>query len=53
VAGVHRGGLRILNPSASETLLDGDEILLLGTPVQNQEFKSWRSNGGDTAPAGS
>jgi CPA2 family monovalent cation:H+ antiporter-2 len=41
VAGVHRGGLRILNPSAQEALRGGDEILVLGTPVQIAEFKSW------------
>lgn len=41
IAGVHRGGLRILNPSASERLENGDEILMLGTPVQNQDFKTW------------
>ncbi len=41
VAGIHRGGLRILNPSAHETLHGGDEILVLGTPVQIGEFKGW------------
>ena len=41
VAGIHRGGLRILNPSAQERLRGGDEILVLGTPVQNAEFKAW------------
>ena len=41
IAGVHRGGLRILNPSAQETLRGGDEILVLGTPVQITEFKAW------------
>ena len=41
IAGVHRGGLRILNPSAQETLRAGDEVLVLGTPVQIAEFKQW------------
>jgi CPA2 family monovalent cation:H+ antiporter-2 len=41
IAGVHRGGLRILNPSAQEALRGGDEILVLGTPVQIAEFKAW------------
>jgi monovalent cation:H+ antiporter-2, CPA2 family len=41
IAGVHRGGMRILNPSANETLRGGDEILVLGTPVQIGEFKEW------------
>ena len=41
IAGVHRGGLRILNPTAHETLRGNDEILVLGTPVQIAEFKEW------------
>lgn len=41
IAGIHRGGLRILNPSAQERLRSGDEILVLGTPVDIAEFKSW------------
>jgi monovalent cation:H+ antiporter-2, CPA2 family len=41
VAGVHRGGLRILNPSAQEMLRAGDEILVLGTPVDIGEFSEW------------
>jgi CPA2 family monovalent cation:H+ antiporter-2 len=41
IAGIHRGGLRILNPTAHETLRGNDEILVLGTPVQIAEFKSW------------
>lgn len=41
VAGVHRGGLRLLNPGAHEQLREGDEILVLGTPVQIAEFAAW------------
>lgn len=41
VAGVNRSGLRILNPSSHERLRSNDEILVLGTPVQIDEFKSW------------
>jgi CPA2 family monovalent cation:H+ antiporter-2 len=41
IAGVHRGGLRILNPGGQEMLRAGDEILVLGTPVQIAEFKQW------------
>jgi CPA2 family monovalent cation:H+ antiporter-2 len=41
IAGVNRSGLRILNPSAEETLQAGDEVLTLGTPGQTQEFKIW------------
>ncbi len=41
IAGVHRSGLRILNPTALEKLRVGDEVLALGTPVQIREFKQW------------
>jgi CPA2 family monovalent cation:H+ antiporter-2 len=41
IAGVHRGGLRILNPGANEILRADDEILVLGTPVQLEEFNAW------------
>ena len=50
IAGVHRQGMRILNPSASETIRAGDEILVLGTPMQNSEFMAWlRENPADIA----
>lgn len=55
VAGVHRGGVRILNPSAQETLRAGDEILVLGTPVAIAEFKQWlrdRPDASDDSRAG-
>jgi CPA2 family monovalent cation:H+ antiporter-2 len=41
IAGVNRGGLRILNPRASETLRAGDEVLALGAPVHIAAFKIW------------
>ena len=41
VAGIHRGGLRILNPRAEEKIAGGDELLALGTPGQIREFKTW------------
>jgi CPA2 family monovalent cation:H+ antiporter-2 len=41
VAGINRHGLRILNPKAQEVLRAGDEILILGTPVQISRFKVW------------
>jgi CPA2 family monovalent cation:H+ antiporter-2 len=50
IAGVHRGGLRILNPSAQESLRSGDEILVLGTPAQNAEFKAWLRERPEEAP---
>jgi CPA2 family monovalent cation:H+ antiporter-2 len=41
VAGLHRAGVRILNPTAGETLTAGDELLVLGTPEQIRHFKEW------------
>jgi CPA2 family monovalent cation:H+ antiporter-2 len=41
IAGVNHGGLRVLNPSADERLLAGDELLVLATPGQIREFKVW------------
>ncbi|MEO7968219.1 MAG: cation:proton antiporter [Opitutus sp.] len=41
IAGVHRQGVRILNPSADESLLASDDVLTLGTPAQIREFKAW------------
>ncbi len=41
IAGVNRGGVRILNPGASETVRAGDELLTLGPPEALLEFKAW------------
>jgi len=41
IAGVHRGGVRILNPTAQETLRAADEVLALGAPQHLAEFKLW------------
>lgn len=41
IAGVNRGGRRILNPTAQETLYPGDEVLVLGAPLHIAEFKAW------------
>ncbi len=41
IAGIHRGGVRILNPSAGEHLRPHDEVLALGAPAQIAEFKEW------------
>jgi CPA2 family monovalent cation:H+ antiporter-2 len=41
IAGIHRGGERILNPGAQEVLRPGDELLVLGTPAQIREFRGW------------
>jgi monovalent cation:H+ antiporter-2, CPA2 family len=39
VAGVRRGGYRLLSAQADERLQSGDELLALGTPAQINEFK--------------
>lgn len=39
VAGIRRGGFRLLNPQADERLQPGDELLALGTPAQIGEFR--------------
>ena len=41
VAGINRAGLRILNPSGEETIIAGDQLLILGTPDQIAEFQDW------------
>jgi CPA2 family monovalent cation:H+ antiporter-2 len=41
IAGIHRGGARILNPDGHEALRPGDELLVLGTPAQIREFRGW------------
>ncbi len=52
VAGIHRGGLRMLNPGATESLRHGDEILVLGTPVQIAEFAAWARERPDESAEG-
>lgn len=41
VAGIDRGGRRLLNPGPDERLEARDELLLLGTPAQIGDFKVW------------
>ena len=41
IAGIRRGEVRILNPSASEELRPADELLVLGTPDQIRGFRGW------------
>lgn len=43
IAGINRGGLRMLNPSGDEVIRHGDELLVLGTPDQIRGFKDWLS----------
>lgn len=40
IAGINRGGDRILNPGAHEKLQAGDELLVLGNPEQIGAFKA-------------
>jgi CPA2 family monovalent cation:H+ antiporter-2 len=46
IAGIHRGGIRILNPGAQEVLRAGDELLVLGAPAEIRDFRTWLSEGG-------
>jgi monovalent cation:H+ antiporter-2, CPA2 family len=41
VAGIHRMGMRMLNPAGDEVIRAGDELLVLGTPEQIRSFKDW------------
>jgi len=45
VAGINRGGLRILNPGGDEKLLVRDEVLVLGSPDQIGAFRAWVREG--------
>jgi len=40
VAGINRGGQRILNPGGDEKLFSGDDVLVLGSPDQITTFKA-------------
>jgi len=57
IAGIERAGERKENPSGSEVLLNGDGLLLVGTPAQLDAFKKWlaggtpEAEGNTTAPA--
>jgi len=52
VAGLLRGGTRHLNPSSSERLLVGDELLCLGTSSQLRAFRSWMLEAADQGALG-
>ncbi|HYC70609.1 MAG TPA: cation:proton antiporter [Opitutaceae bacterium] len=47
VAGINRGGLRILGPAGEEKLLALDQVLVLGSPDQIRAFKEWAREGAD------
>jgi len=48
IAGLNRGGVRVLNPGAEERLLGDDEVLTLGTPERIGAFKAWLLERPDT-----
>ncbi|MBL9214070.1 MAG: cation:proton antiporter [Opitutaceae bacterium] len=50
VAGINRGGARILNPGGDVKLFTGDKVLVLGSPDQIATFKAGIR--GPEAPAG-
>lgn len=50
VAGINRGGQRILNPRGDEKLFCGDEVLVLGSPDQIAVFKASLRNEGGARP---
>src|SRR5690606_41210985 len=39
IAGIRRGGFRLINPGAAESLQPGDELLAVGTPAEIEEFR--------------
>lgn len=41
VVGHDRGGQRHINPPAQQVLLEGDHLLVLGSPAQIRAFKRW------------
>jgi Kef-type K+ transport systems, membrane components len=51
IAGLNRRGKRMLNPSAEETLQADDEVLVLGTPEQTNEFRVWLREKAEEAEA--
>ncbi|HTQ29652.1 MAG TPA: cation:proton antiporter [Opitutaceae bacterium] len=52
VAGVRRGGVRILSPGAGERLQAGDDLLILGAPKNLREFEAWLKAEPANGPAG-
>ena len=51
IAGVNRNGLRVLNPTAAESMRSGDEVLVLGAPMQIAKFKIWLRERVEEEPA--
>jgi len=45
VIAINRDGHPVINPSGSETLVSGDELLVLGSPAQIRTFREWVTQG--------
>lgn len=41
VVGIERHDVKIINPTGEDRLEEGDELLILGSPQQIRNFKSW------------
>jgi predicted Kef-type K+ transport protein len=41
VVGIDHAGGRVVNPAGDQTINQGDELLVLGTPEQVRRFKRW------------
>ncbi|MDR2429665.1 MAG: cation:proton antiporter [Puniceicoccales bacterium] len=51
LVGIQRGAVRITNPTGSDTIEEGDHLLLVGTLEQSRRFARWL-DGGAREPAG-
>lgn len=49
VAGINRGGVRILNPGADVKLFAGDVVLVMGTAEQIGAFRAWATTSAQTS----
>lgn len=49
VVGIERAGKKIINPAREERLVEGDEMLVLGSPDQIREFKAWLAHHPDNS----
>ena len=43
VVGIERAGEKMINPAGEERLVEGDELLVLGSPAQIRGFMAWLS----------
>lgn len=47
VAGIHRGGARVLSPGGAEQVAPGDELLVLGSGDQIASLRAWARETGE------